>query len=454
MKKYFLNEALLATDNVFEQSKINLVFNFIIIFLILISFQVGFYLYMGYTKPFALQLLGMAVLFLNLFLFRAKKNVQLFSGVFVGLTAFIGGVMSFMLNIDHYDAVGIAWVFFLLLSAFLLVDGSLLYILLPLIFIPLIYSSSMSLFHENIFYIEFLHQKNFEDANKEFQMAIPLISSAYLLWNTQNVKKLAQQQIFGQKKTIEEKNKEIVQSIEYAQGIQSDFLCREEDVKQIFPQSFVIYKPKDIVSGDFFWAKKCPHYSWIAVADCTGHGVPGALITMKATYALNQVITTDSERSPGTLIAEIDSLMQKSISGRNTSVNDGMDISLIKVNYANNTFEFAGANARAWVIQKGELTELKGNRFPVGPFFNEKIFENNIKAFEKGDMLYLFSDGMQDQFGGDKGKKLGKQRLKDLLLAGAALSPEAQKDYMLNEFSKWMNENQQVDDVTLLGVIL
>ncbi len=256
-----------------------------------------------------------------------------------------------------------------------------------------------------------------------------------------------------QKLMLEEKNTEITDSINYAKRIQSAILPATEYFKEHLPDSFILYKPKDIVAGDFYWMQLVNETVLFAAADCTGHGVPGALVSVVCSNALNQSIKELQTTNPREILEETRVLVKDRFNkGNEINVKDGMDIALCSLNKTTNEIEFCGANNPLWVVRNGELIELKGDKQPVGKHFKEKPFTYHKEQLQKGDMIYVFSDGYADQFGGHKGKKFMYSQLKDLLLS-IATQPIEQQHHLLNQtFEDWKGELEQLDDVCLIGV--
>jgi serine phosphatase RsbU (regulator of sigma subunit) len=221
---------------------------------------------------------------------------------------------------------------------------------------------------------------------------------------------------------IDEKNKDITDSIKYAKRIQEAILPADSIFKQHLPNSFVLYKPKDIVSGDFYWLEKWGHQILIAAVDCTGHGVPGAFMSIVGHNLLTQTVNALGLSKPALVLNEVNQQLSKKLNQNpeEATVRDGMDIALCGINYVKKTIEFAGANNPVWIIKNGkELVQLNGDKFPIGAFVGEELqqFTNHEWQLQEGDIIYLFTDGYADQFGGPKGKKFKYKQLEELLLS-------------------------------------
>ncbi len=262
--------------------------------------------------------------------------------------------------------------------------------------------------------------------------------------------------IVDQKHELEHKNKEIVDSINYAQRIQKSLLASEQLLQKNLKNYFVFFQPKDIVSGDFYWgAELADNRFALVTADSTGHGVPGAIMSMLNISCLNEAIEGQKLKQPAEILNFTRSKIIKHLSndGSEKGGKDGMDCSLICFDLNNNKFTYSAANNPIWVVRNNELIELKPDKMPVGKHdrdsesFNQQEFE-----LQKNDVVYALTDGMPDQFGGPKGKKFMYKQLKELLVSISNLPLEQQKQTLQSQFNGWKAEMEQVDDVLLIGV--
>lgn len=264
-------------------------------------------------------------------------------------------------------------------------------------------------------------------------------------------------QIIQQQKTIvEEQHQDITDSIKYAQRIQGAILPPKKMWEKILPNSFVLYMPKDILSGDFYWIEETKDYIYVAAADCTGHGVPGALISIVNFNLLNKAVLEKKLITPSEILDDVNVSLTESLHqtvGEST-VRDGMDVTLIAIHKHSNEVLFTGANNPIYIISNDELKQIKGDKFPVGAFVEDQIQKFTTKRFtvEKGDSIYLFSDGFADQFGGDKGKKYKYSPFQERLKEINNLPLTEQSSKMKSEFLKWKGAHEQVDDVLLVGI--
>ncbi len=294
-----------------------------------------------------------------------------------------------------------------------------------------------------------------------FILIITLIFS-YFIYNSLKQNKEKNIEISKQKHLIEEKQKEIIDSINYSKRIQNSFLPTESDINESFPGSFVIYKPKDIVSGDFYWMMDSRNYTTIqknfrsiAVADCTGHGVPGAILSMLGSSILNQAILDKHVMSSANLLDFLNSELKKNLRSKsNEIIRDGMDIGCCIIFNDTLKMQFSGANNPCWIIRENTIIELKANKQAVTAAIEENAQSFTLTEFQlqKNDQIFLFTDGYADQFGGPKGKKFKYKQLEKTLIESTIYSAHEQKNYILNKFSEWKGDLEQVDDVCIVGL--
>ena len=255
---------------------------------------------------------------------------------------------------------------------------------------------------------------------------------------------------------IEEKNKNIEDSIRYAKRIQNAILPPDDFLKELFPSAFILYKPKDIVSGDFYWAHKHKGEHMFAVVDCTGHGVPGAFMSIVGNDQLNYAVNVKGASNPGEIMNYLNEGVRHALRQRSgeSSVRDGMDMTLVSINYEKMTLNYAGAYNPVYIYRNQELIDLAVDRCAVGGFIDEDLhqFENRKFDLKEGDMIYIFSDGYVDQFGGPRGKKLKPKRFRQILESVHQSKPNDQKEMLDQSLLEWMGEGmEQVDDVLLVG---
>ncbi len=275
---------------------------------------------------------------------------------------------------------------------------------------------------------------------------------ALFIFRSYRQKQKANVEITLQKEIIEERNREVRDSITYAKRIQTAILPSDKLVKEFLSDSFILFKPKDIVSGDFYWMEKIGEKIFYAVVDCTGHGVPGAMVSVVGHNALNRTIKEFGLTEPAAILDKLTELVEETFEKSESEVKDGMDISLCCLDLNMNQLKWAGANNPIWIHSKGEIQEIKADKQPIGKFDYRKPFTGHTIELEKGDTIYIFTDGFADQFGGDKGKKFKYQQLKSFILTLQNKKMDEQKEILNNRFESWRGELEQVDDVCLVGV--
>ena len=280
-----------------------------------------------------------------------------------------------------------------------------------------------------------------------------------------------------QRDLVEEKNGEITDSIQYAQRLQEAILPNMQEIQEHFPSSFILFRPKDIVSGDFYWHETKGETTFIAAADCTGHGVPGAMVSVVCANALNKSVNELGLTDPAKILDSTRNLVVETFSKTGRQVKDGMDISLLSVTNSNRrereseshshsdsrtVLRWAGANNPLWIIRTcaekdrsndaTEVEEIKADKQPIGLYGALKPFTSHEISLQTGDRIYLFSDGYADQFGGPKGKKMKKGKFKELLISIKNQSMREQQETLNKTFENWKGSHEQIDDVCIVGV--
>ncbi len=254
---------------------------------------------------------------------------------------------------------------------------------------------------------------------------------------------------------LAEKNRNITDSIIYARRIQDAILPPPQELFRDFQEGFVLSKPKSIVSGDFYWCAEKASKKLIVVADCTGHGVPGAFMTVMGHTLLNEIINEQEIIDPAEVLYHLDKkIMTLQNTNQQRFVHDGMDLAIVCFNMDTQRISFSGAKNGLLRIREGELLALRGSKFPVGSnqYKHGKRFDTQDLDFQTGDLFYLFTDGFQDQFGGEEGKKYMRKRLHDFLMSIHELPLAAQQIQMGKEITVWKNGNKQTDDMLMLGL--
>ncbi|MBI2968345.1 MAG: SpoIIE family protein phosphatase [Bacteroidetes bacterium] len=298
-----------------------------------------------------------------------------------------------------------------------------------------------------------------------------------IIQNQNSVLEQANREITGQKQLIQEKNKDITDSIHYASRIQRVILPSEEEFSALLPDSFIFYRPRDIVSGDFYWIAKIengktgqeenekkenipfslhPAFSSsviLACCDCTGHGVPGALMSMVANDQLTHIVRESPDTTPARILEELDARIRRILhTDESGDVKDGLDISLVKFN-PGGVLSFSGANLPLFLLHNGELSEYKPARSGIGGIRhrNMEFLCQNI-SLQAGDRIYLLTDGLFDQFGGEENKKFSKRNFRELLLSMQNIPVSRQHEKLRDTFENWKGSGEQTDDVTVIGI--
>ena len=262
------------------------------------------------------------------------------------------------------------------------------------------------------------------------------------------------EEIEKQKEQVTDLYKDLTDSINYAKRIQQTILPTDEQISNMFPESFVLYRPRDIVSGDFYWFKDLGKKKIWAAVDCTGHGVPGAFMSLVGHNALNQV--TKVFTRPASILSNLNRLASEALrfGEENSAVaRDGMDLAMCMLDTETLKLECAGAQNPVFVVRGGKLQQFPGDKMSIGDFDDDTPeFTNHSIQLEKGDNVYVFSDGFADQFGGEKGKKFMKKQFRELILEISDLSLKAQEDRLIEAFLDWKGSYEQVDDILVIGV--
>lgn len=257
-----------------------------------------------------------------------------------------------------------------------------------------------------------------------------------------------------QKELIEEKQKEIIDSINYAKRLQQAILTPKEEIDKFLPNSFLLYKPKDIVAGDFYFFETTNDYIFYAAADCTGHGVPGAMLSIVCSNALSRSVKEFDLVESGKILDKTRELILETFEKSKQDVKDGMDISFITINRVNKEIHWSGANNPLWILEANEMRFIKPDKQPIGKSDQPKPFSTHFVELKEEAILYLFTDGYADQFGGANGKKFKYANLQKLLIDNAHLEMNIQAQILNAKFEEWRSDLEQVDDVCIIGIKL
>lgn len=277
-----------------------------------------------------------------------------------------------------------------------------------------------------------------------------IVVFTFFLYNRFKITNRQKKTIEHQKILVEEKQKEITDSIKYAQRLQEAILPAREVIKHYLPESFLLYKPKDIVAGDFYFFEVINDTIYIAAADCTGHGVPGAMVSVVCSNALHRSIKEFNLSDPGKILDNTRDLVVQTFEKSGQEVRDGMDIALCVIQ--KDKIAFAGANNPCWILRDEEFIVLPADKQPIGKFDITDPYTTQKWELKKGDQIYIFTDGYNDQFGGKDGKKFKAKNFAELIKSIRHHSMEEQKSEMEIAFEKWRGNLDQIDDVCVMGI--
>lgn len=261
-------------------------------------------------------------------------------------------------------------------------------------------------------------------------------------------------------KQLNERNEDLLSSIHYARLIQEAILPSESRFRSALPESFVFHRPRDIVSGDFYWLMEHEGKILVAAVDCTGHGVPGAFMSIIGNNALNAAVREEGLTTPSLILDSLNRNVSSTLKHQGGTIEmgikDGMDIALVCIDLKNKQLQYAGAYNPLYVIRDGNLIETKGDKFPIGlaQMDDLRLFTNHTLELKEGDTIYIFSDGYADQFGGEHGKKFKYDNFRTLLFDIHELSPRRQLKTIERTFDDWKGDLVQLDDTLVIGMRL
>ena len=268
------------------------------------------------------------------------------------------------------------------------------------------------------------------------------------------------EEIYQQHENLRNAFKEITDNVNYAKRLQQAILGNPQTIKEYVKDAFVYFEPRDIVSGDFYWFAKVATeditYTIIAIADCTGHGVSGAFMTVLGHDFLNEIVLSEKITDPGLILEKLDKKIIQALQDHQNELNDGMDIGILVLDENNQQVRFAGAKHPLYYVQNKTLHQIKSSPFPIGSQQYEvsKEFETQVFEWKTGTRFYMFTDGFQDQFGGAKDKKYLKSRFRNYLHSISHLPMSLQQEALMQEFKVWKGEESQTDDVLVMGLSL
>ena len=455
LKNWFIGDYLAKTDDVFERSKIELLYHYSISFILLgTAFYVSAII-RGYT--YHVFVLSFAVLALSLipFILKYKQSVKLASIWYITQQIIVSNC-ELMIQQNIPDITSGLWIMTFVLFSFFLFERKWGLILIFLMQVIAGVCGTISL--------SFNIPESQKYQGSIIEILVPFLLNIIIVWMFIKTRKEAEgyiqeqsEQLSSKSKELETKNNDITDSINYAKRIQLAVLPNEETIQRNIPLYFIYYRPKAIVSGDFYWFHAIDMDSYIYVnADCTGHGVPGAFMTVIASNLLNQTVIDNKIYQPSLILQEVDRLLSMTLkqdSERFHNVQDGMDLTLVKVNKAKREVVITSAKRPVVYIRNKQFLEIKANKFSIGGMRTEtKVFEEVKIECQQDDMMYLFTDGYHDQFGGPKGKKYSSKKLKEKFMEIHMKGISEQKAELDAAMRSWKGDLEQIDDSCVTGI--
>ena len=417
---------------------------------VLISYAIDF-------KPGIYVMIVDTILLLALaFLFKAKMNLKIISNLYV-LFCFLAVLLCSYYS-GGIDSPVTPWLILAPMVASLMVNKLVVWIW---VIICSIVVGVYGIIKANGVILEINYNESFLDffftsVYIGLILITLLVISVYEKMKTTAIKNLeiTRKDLKIKKEQIEEKHVAITDSISYAKRLQNAILPKEESFSANFNNYFIYYQPKDIVSGDFYWVHKKDHFIFFAVADCTGHGVPGAMVSVVCNNELNRAVNEFKITKPNLILDKTKELIIEQMGKGNDDVKDGMDIALCCLDTKTKHLQYSGAHNSIYIIKENDtkITELTASRQSVGKDYNNEKFSAKEFQLSDGDTIYLFTDGFPDQFGGLKSKKYKYTKFKNLILKNCLKKLEDQKNEIRNEFISWKGDMEQIDDVCIMGI--
>ncbi len=460
-RNYIIGDALSRTDDVFERARIELAYSYFSILLIMGLLYSGNIIANHITWQMYLMLFAIPSMVAMLVILKKTKNVKYAGYYFIFFQVIMhlanGFANKFQPRMDgnFWSLMGIIFIFFVLGKKWGLVFT--LFFVVTMILGPVDEMTGGKILNYQIPREQIVPQN-------AFSTLIPLAIIIYSLVQILSTRTAAEKIINEQKKTLatsckelEVKNEDIVSSINYAKRIQHAVLPQEETIYRNIPLSFILYRPRDIVSGDFFWFHEIDRDNYIiACADCTGHGVPGAMMTVIGSNLLNQIVIDNKITEPSKILLVLDNFINQTLKQQKEHehfVQDGMDLALLKVDKKNREFIFSSAKRPAIFVRNKQMQEFKGSKHTLGGMITGcKVFNETKMTYQEDDIIYFYTDGYTDQFGGPKGKKFSSKQLKETLMGIHKLQMAEQKNRLNTTLAGWMADQEQVDDVLVMGI--
>ena len=449
MQEYFIGDQLRRTDDVFEQARTIMMYRFSLVFTVLFTLPFITDIVLGYNKLIVLHAFDMITILAFPFMMRYFRTLDVQMTIFFLISTVSSYAIFMMTSPMKIDLIGLSWIMFFAILAALLLRGVrrvLFSVFLP--WLPLVYVF-VNQQTDGALIIPCLLEPGAAEP-PVFLMFLPIVLALYSMYSHTHTISVARKQITHQKNEIERKNKDITDSISYAKHLQEALLPTHDAIRNLFPTAKVFYQPKDIVAGDFYWTEKSGSKIFIAAADCTGHGVPGAMVSVVCSGALTRSVREFNKVSPGEILDKTRELVIETFGRNNTNVNDGMDISLLCIDQLTGEITWSGANNPLWICDGNDIQEIKGNKQPVGQSVKTEPFTSHTISPSKGSCIYLITDGLADQFGGPNGKKLRYKAIKQTLVSSHALTPDERHKKLVQLYRDWKGNLEQVDDICII----
>jgi serine phosphatase RsbU (regulator of sigma subunit) len=457
MKKihnWFIGGYLAKTDNVFDRAKLNLLYSLLLFYIADHIFFLGNLIPKHYYYHGILISTATLTYIVLLYMLRRNKDFTLIAKV-VFYQGIITGTLSYIVQQSRMDYIGEFWMLVSILTTFFTLNKRYGFTMAGIWFLQIVYCSLNDLYGGKLILWHIPPDQILPQA--PLFVLIPYFLCVYIIYQFVRTRSLAEVDIQQQKKLIELKNTEITDSINYALRIQQAQLPDKNEIYLQLPYSFIFFKPKDIVSGDFYFFQKKGDLLFIAAADCTGHGVPGALMSMLGAEKLNEAVLQSSDTSQ--ILGKLNKGIKISLrqSGTDDATRDGMDIALCRIKLAERVVSYAAANRPIWIIRKGqqEVEEIKATKKAIGGFTDDnQYFDTHEIKLQPGDTFYIFSDGYADTFGGPDGKKLTTKKFRQILMDMQDKSMKEQEQYLNLFIDGWKAATGLTDDLLVIGVRL
>ena len=453
IKNFFIDHRISSTNDVFEEAKINLVYNFTF-FMSLLAIPFIIQLYINhFWYHLAINIFEVITLTTIFLLFKTNLPLKFIGIVFVLMDS-VMSAGSLIFQNGYFEIQAGLWSMLLVIYTFFVLGKK--WGLAIVVFIALLYIGCIPFENEKSFLNFNIPQDQILPTASAF-IIFPFLLNVYIISVFINTNITAENLMRNQKIKLENQKNEIVASITYAKRIQQAKLPNKSSIYDSLKNSFILFKPKDIVSGDFYFFNKTENLIFIAAADCTGHGVPGAIMSMIGSEKLEDAVI--QYRNVSDILKQLNNGIKLSLKQTDSddSTKDGMDIALCAIDLNNQIVNYAGANRPLWIIRNGSgsIEEIKPNKYAIGGFtVDNQDFESHAIKFQQGDTFYLCTDGYADSFGGKQNKKITTKKFKEILGSIQKMSMQEQALFLEKYVEDWKSNTEQVDDILVIGIRL